>query len=290
MMPHPGFGKTLQACAISLALSDETTLQPYSIHMRIPSLCASAAGLACALSFSAAAQVDARMLRQPTVSATQIAFVYGGDIWIMPKTGGTAERLTTARGEESFPKFSPDGKTIAFTADYDGNDEAYTIPATGGEATRLTYHPGDGSCRRLVSRRPVAAHRVEPRERDEPLQQAVQDLENRRRAGSAAGPVWRVRVVLRLTPRPSPTSPRPSTRGPGSAIAAGGRRTSGPSTSRRTRRRTSRTTRPTMRSPCGRARRSTSCPTAARTSAATSGRTTPRRAASIKSPTSPTST
>ncbi|MFI5228017.1 MAG: PDZ domain-containing protein [Gemmatimonadales bacterium] len=90
---------------------------------------------------SAAAQVDARMLRQPTVSATQIAFVYGGDIWIMPKTGGTAERLTTARGEESFPRFSPDGSTIAFTADYDGNDEVYTIPAAGGEAVRLTYHP-----------------------------------------------------------------------------------------------------------------------------------------------------
>ena len=89
----------------------------------------------------AAAQVDARMLREPTVSATQIAFIYGGDIWIMPKAGGTAQRLTTARGEESFPHFSPDGSTIAFTADYDGNDEVYTIPAAGGEATRLTYHP-----------------------------------------------------------------------------------------------------------------------------------------------------
>ncbi|HWH50299.1 MAG TPA: protease, partial [Gemmatimonadaceae bacterium] len=89
----------------------------------------------------AAAQVDARMLREPTVSATQIAFIYGGDIWIMPKAGGTAQRLTTARGEESFPRFSPDGSTIAFTADYDGNDEVYTIPAAGGEATRLTYHP-----------------------------------------------------------------------------------------------------------------------------------------------------
>ncbi len=105
---------------------------------------ASAALLAAMTSYGAraTAQVDARMLREPTVSATQIAFVYGGDIWIMPKSGGTAQRLTTARGEESFPKFSPDGSTIAFTADYDGNDEVYTIPAIGGEATRLTYHPG----------------------------------------------------------------------------------------------------------------------------------------------------
>lgn len=91
---------------------------------------------------AASAQVDARMLRQPTVSATQIVFVYGGDLWVMPKNGGTAERLTTARGEESFPKFSPDGKTIAFTANYDGNDEVYTIPANGGDTKRVTYHPG----------------------------------------------------------------------------------------------------------------------------------------------------
>jgi tricorn protease len=113
--------------------------------MRLHHLGAMATGLACALVIPApsSAQIDARMLRQPTISATQIAFIYGGDIWIMPKAGGTAERLTTARGEESFPKFSPDGKTIAFTADYDGNDEVYTIPATGGEATRLTYHPGN---------------------------------------------------------------------------------------------------------------------------------------------------
>src|SRR6185437_4895440 len=113
------------------------------LHMRSLSGFVLAAAVAGA-SFNAhpaAAQVDARTLREPTVSATQIAFIYGGDIWIMPKAGGTAQRLTTARGEESFPHFSPDGATIAFTADYDGNDEVYTIPAAGGEATRLTYHP-----------------------------------------------------------------------------------------------------------------------------------------------------
>jgi tricorn protease len=90
----------------------------------------------------AAAQVDARMLREPTVSATQIAFVYGGDVWIMPKAGGTAQRLTTARGEESFPRFSPDGSQIAFTGNYDGNEDVYVMPAGGGTPTRVTYHPG----------------------------------------------------------------------------------------------------------------------------------------------------
>jgi len=88
------------------------------------------------------AQIDARMLREPAVSATQIAFIYGGDIWIMPKSGGTAQRLTTALGEESFPHFSPDGKTLAFTGDYDGNQDVYTIPVEGGEPFRVTYHPG----------------------------------------------------------------------------------------------------------------------------------------------------
>src|SRR5256885_647143 len=87
------------------------------------------------------AQLDAPMLRLPAVSATHIAFVYGGDIWVMPKSGGTAQRLTTARGEESFPHFSPDGATIAFTGDYDGNQDVYTIPTAGGEPKRVTYHP-----------------------------------------------------------------------------------------------------------------------------------------------------
>ena len=111
-------------------------MRPFTLIVSAAAFCCASAGFA-----PARAQIDARMLRQPTVSATQIAFVYAGDIWIMPKTGGTAQRLTTARGEESFPRFSPDGSTIAFTANYDGNDEVYTIPATGGEAERLTYHP-----------------------------------------------------------------------------------------------------------------------------------------------------
>ena len=89
----------------------------------------------------AAAQVNARMFRYPDVSATQIAFVYAGDIWVAPKAGGTAQRLTTPPGEESFPRFSPDGTKIAYSANYDGNTDLYVIPVGGGTPTRVTHHP-----------------------------------------------------------------------------------------------------------------------------------------------------
>ncbi|HEV7329961.1 MAG TPA: PDZ domain-containing protein [Flavisolibacter sp.] len=88
------------------------------------------------------AQIDARLFRYPDVSSTHISFVYGGDIWIVSKSGGTANRLTSSTGEESFPRFSPDGKTLAFSATYDGNTDVYTVPVTGGVPVRLTWHAG----------------------------------------------------------------------------------------------------------------------------------------------------
>lgn len=88
------------------------------------------------------AQIDARLFRFPDVSASQIAFVYGGDVWIVSKSGGTANRLTSSTGEEAFPRFSPDGKTLAFSATYDGNTDVYTVPVTGGVPLRLTWHSG----------------------------------------------------------------------------------------------------------------------------------------------------
>jgi tricorn protease len=76
------------------------------------------------------------------VSDNQITFVYGGDIWVMPKTGGTAIQVTHSPGEESWPRFSPDGKSIAYTASYNGNADVFVIPATGGLPTRVTYQSG----------------------------------------------------------------------------------------------------------------------------------------------------
>lgn len=93
------------------------------------------------LAAHAGAQVDARMFRQPAVSATHIAFVYAGDIWVVPRQGGVALRLSSPRGEEQFPRFSPDGSRIAFSANYDGNTDVYVVPTLGGDPVRLTHHP-----------------------------------------------------------------------------------------------------------------------------------------------------
>ena len=99
--------------------------------------------LICCLSASIAlAEIDARMLRYPDVSATHIAFVYAGDIWLVEKAGGTARRLSSPPGEELFPRFSPDGSRLAFSGNYDGNTDVYVIPAMGGEPLRVTHHPG----------------------------------------------------------------------------------------------------------------------------------------------------
>ncbi len=85
-------------------------------------------------------QISARLFKYLDVSDTQITFVYGGDIWVMPKTGGTAIQITHSPGEESWPKFSPDGKSIAYTALYNGNADVFVIPAGGGLPVRVTYN------------------------------------------------------------------------------------------------------------------------------------------------------
>jgi tricorn protease len=90
---------------------------------------------------AADAQIDARLLREPDVSATEIVFVYGGDVWVVAKEGGVANRLSTPMGEESFPRFSPDGKRVAFTGNYDGNQDIYVMPTRGGVPVRVTHHP-----------------------------------------------------------------------------------------------------------------------------------------------------
>src|SRR5690606_23679127 len=86
------------------------------------------------------AQVNARLFQFPDVSPTHITFVYGDDIWIAPKAGGQASRLSSPDGMESFPRFSPDGKQIAFSGNYDGNSDIYTISSQGGVPARVTHH------------------------------------------------------------------------------------------------------------------------------------------------------
>ena len=72
------------------------------------------------------------LMRNPTLSKTQIVFSYAGDLWTVPRDGGEAQRLTTGVGSERNPIFSPDGNWIAFTGEYDGNVDVYLIPAGGG--------------------------------------------------------------------------------------------------------------------------------------------------------------
>ncbi|MBX3475864.1 MAG: PD40 domain-containing protein [Planctomycetes bacterium] len=98
----------------------------------------------CAVAQDTAADafMDARMLRYPDVSEKHLCFVYAGDVWLAPRAGGAASRLTTARGEEFKPRFSPDGSRIAFSANYDGNTDIYVLAVAGGVAERITHHPG----------------------------------------------------------------------------------------------------------------------------------------------------
>lgn len=93
-----------------------------------------------ALSLSALAVDDARLLRMPDVNGDLVVFVYAGDIWSVPAEGGSARRLTSHPGLEVFPKISPDGQWIAFSAEYSGSRQIYVMPAAGGPPRQLTYY------------------------------------------------------------------------------------------------------------------------------------------------------
>jgi tricorn protease len=82
---------------------------------------------------------EARLLRFPALHGDQLVFGYAGDLFTVSAQGGVARRLTSDVGYEMFPRFSPDGKWIAFTGQYDGNTEVYLMPAEGGIPKRLTY-------------------------------------------------------------------------------------------------------------------------------------------------------
>ena len=79
--------------------------------------------------------------RFPTVYGDRVVFTSEGDLWSAPLAGGSAQRLTVHVGIERFPAFSPEGKWLAFSGTYDGNEDVFVIPATGGEPRRLTFNP-----------------------------------------------------------------------------------------------------------------------------------------------------
>lgn len=131
-----------------------------------------------------AAAPATRLVRTPTVSATHIAFVYANNIWIVERAGGMARRLTSFQGQTTNPHFSPDGKWIAFSADYAGNTDVYVVPSEGGEPKRLTWHPGadtvqgwtpDGKSIMFASARATWAPNAAPRFWTVPAQGGVEE-------------------------------------------------------------------------------------------------------------------
>jgi tricorn protease len=99
------------------------------------------AGLLLAVS---AVSAQTKLLRFPDIAGEQVAFCHAGDLWVAPAAGGTARRLTAHPGQELFPKFSPDGRWIAFTGQYDGDEQVYVVPASGGVPRQLTFYPARG--------------------------------------------------------------------------------------------------------------------------------------------------
>ena len=120
---------------------------------------------------------DTLLLAQPDISERHITFIYDGDVWVANRDGSGAYRLTTAEGQESLPHFSPDGASIAFSGNYDGNIDVYVVPIAGGSPKRLTWHSADdlvegfdtaGPRRfQLAERRAVLARRAPVRDRPE---------------------------------------------------------------------------------------------------------------------------
>ena len=105
-----------------------------SLRMLVVSLilCAGSAGVSFA---------QTKLLRFPDIHGDRVVFCYAGDLWTAPAAGGTATRLTSHPGLEQFPKFSPDGKWIAFTGQYDGDEQVYVVPSEGGAPKQLTFYP-----------------------------------------------------------------------------------------------------------------------------------------------------
>src|SRR6185436_20089940 len=137
----------------------------------------------CAVSLLQANGDQTRLLRSPTVSATQIAFAYANNIWVVARAGGVARRVTSFQGQTTNPHFSPDGQTIAFTGEYAGNADVYVVPAEGGEPHRLTWHPGadtvqgwtpDGKNVMFASGRASAAPSAAPRFWTVPIEGGVE--------------------------------------------------------------------------------------------------------------------
>ncbi|MEM1012637.1 MAG: DPP IV N-terminal domain-containing protein, partial [Planctomycetota bacterium] len=152
-----------------------TTSRPFLNKLplrRAVSATLAAAGLLVASAPASAQRAEPHggMLRFPDVSQDRIVFSYGNDLWTVERAGGVARPLASPPGQELFPKFSPDGQTIAFVGNYDGDRDLYLIDSFGGLAERLTYHPSNellcdwAGDNRLLFSAGGRSHRPQPRQ------------------------------------------------------------------------------------------------------------------------------
>jgi tricorn protease len=112
--------------------------------MKPRTLTVCALALCVALTSASLATAQTKLLRFPDIHGDKVVFTYGGDLWLAPDSGGTAWRLTAHPGQELFAKFSPDGQWIAFTGQYDGDEQVYVVPTSGGTPRQLTFYPARG--------------------------------------------------------------------------------------------------------------------------------------------------
>jgi len=163
-----------------------------------------------------------RLLRYADISKDRVVFAYAGDLWIASRQGGDARRLTSHVGDEIFPKFSPDGRWIAFTGEYDGNPDVYVVSAEGGEPKRLTFHPSNDI---VLGWTPDGKDILFRADRTGgPPQRTTKLYLVSPQGGQPANCLRRARTspAFRPTATRSPTSKRPRNSAPGKSIAAAG--------------------------------------------------------------------
>ncbi|NIP83324.1 MAG: peptidase S41, partial [Gemmatimonadetes bacterium] len=143
-------------------------ISPQFVRITLAPLTVAAAFLVAVGSARGQDLTDVRMAAEPGVGGAHIAFQYDGDLWVADRDGSDVRRITTHDGPETNPRFSPDGRWLAFTGEYDGNSDVFVVPVDGGVPTRLTWHPGadlvrdwtpDGSGVLFLSQRSVHTNR-----------------------------------------------------------------------------------------------------------------------------------
>ena len=175
---------------------------------------------------------DTKMLSQPAVSQRHIAFIYADDLWIADGEGRNPRRLTVHPGVEANPVFSPDGKSVAFSGQYDGNTDVYLVPVEGGNADSA-HAPSRGRHRsRLHARRQAGAVRVAAQRLHAEVSALLHSAAFGRHADAASDPQRQQGRVIRRTARRSPTRRLAKPWSNGRTIAAAPIRESGSTTPR----------------------------------------------------------